>query len=54
MRRIRDAKLFKEPPGRVRYLNETERDDLIRAVPSALRPIVLVALLSGMRLSEVL
>lgn len=53
-RRIRGVRLFKEPPGRVRSLSETEREALMKALSEQLPPIVLVALLTGMRLSEVL
>ncbi len=53
-RRIRDVKLLKEPPGRVRYLSADEEKRLLVHLPAWLLPIALVALLSGMRLGEVI
>lgn len=52
--RIRSVKLFKEPPGRVRFLTAEERSGLIEILPEDLRAVVLTALLSGLRLGEVL
>jgi integrase len=48
------VKLLKEPPGRLRYLKEKEVDDLLKACASHLRPIVITALNTGMRKSEIL
>jgi integrase len=45
---------FKEPPGRVRYLTRDEADRLVAACSDELRPIVVAALHTGMRLGEIL
>jgi integrase len=44
---------LKEPPGRVRYLTANEEALLLAKLSPGIRPIVLTALLSGMRQSEV-
>jgi integrase len=44
---------LKEPPGRVRYLSPDEETLLFAKLSPGVRPIVLAALLSGMRQSEV-
>jgi len=52
----RMIKLFKEPPGRVRWLNDGERERLLdecrRSPNPLLYPIVLTALYTGMRKGE--
>ncbi len=48
------VKLLKEPPGRLRYLKPEEVDALLRACASHIRPIVVTALNTGMRKSEIL
>jgi integrase len=48
------VKKFKEPPGRVRYLTRDEAAALIKACPANIRPIVLMALHTGMRRGEIL
>ncbi|MFI5298801.1 MAG: tyrosine-type recombinase/integrase [Polyangiales bacterium] len=47
-------KRLKEPPGRVRFLTTEERDALLAACPERLRTIVLIALNTGLRKSELL
>jgi integrase len=47
-------KLLKEPPGRLRYLSPEEIDGLLDACLDHLRPIVLTAVNTGMRKSEIL
>jgi integrase len=47
-------KLLKEPPGRVRYLIEEEIEKLVTACADHLRPIVIIALHTGLRKSEIL
>ncbi len=47
------VKKLVEPPGRVRYLTPGELTELFAALPETIAPIVEAALLSGMRLSEV-
>lgn len=44
---------LKEPPGRVRYLSPAEVAKLLEVASPALRPIVVVALHTGMRQSEI-
>jgi integrase len=48
------VKCLKEPPGRLRYLTGEEMDALVGACSPHLRPIVLTALHTGMRKSEIL
>jgi len=52
----RAIKLFKEPPGRIRWLNDGERERLLdecrRSPNPLLYPIVLTALYTGMRKGE--
>jgi len=50
---IRDVPMLTEPPGRVRSLTHDEERRLLAALPDALRPIVEVADLTGMRRAEV-
>jgi integrase len=45
---------FKEPPGRVRYLVREEAAALVEACYPTVRPVVLTALHTGMRLGEIL
>lgn len=51
---IGSVKLFKEPPARLRYLNDDEIDTLLSCCAEHLRPIVIMALNTGMRKSEIL
>lgn len=48
------VKLLKEPPGRLRYLRPNEVESLLKACTSHIRPIVVTALNTGMRKSEIL
>jgi len=50
----RDVETFKESPGRMRFLTETEADRLILAASEHLKPILVAALHTGGRLSELL
>jgi len=50
----RGVKLLKEPPGRLRYLNPEEIEKLIYACADHIKPIVITALNTGMRKSEIL
>lgn len=47
-------KLFKEPPARVRWLTDDERAKLDAKLPARFKRVVLVAALSGQRLSNVI
>lgn len=47
-------KKLREPPGRIRFLTDEERDRLLNACPDRLRTIVLLALNTGLRKSELL
>lgn len=51
---VKKVKLLKEPPGRLRYLNPDEVEALVDACQDHLRPIVITALNTGMRKSEIL
>lgn len=51
---IRDMKMLREPPGRVRWLKPEEETALFAALPEQARRVTLAALLSGMRQGEVL
>ena len=48
------VKLLKEPPGRLRYLKPEEVDALLKVSANHIRPIVVTALNTGMRKSEIL
>lgn len=50
---VRGVKLFKEPPGRVRYLTGDEQEQLLAGLRDDVRPIAVTALLTGMRLGEI-
>lgn len=48
------VKLLKEPPGRLRYLKPDEVESLLKACASHIRPIVVTAVNTGMRKSEII
>ena len=50
---IRSVKLMREPAGRVRYLTADEQERLAKSLPVGIRPLVVTALMSGMRLGEI-
>lgn len=52
-RAVRAVKLLKEGAGRVRYLLDDEEKRLFAEIPKGIRPLVLTALMSGMRLGEI-
>ncbi|MFQ5956945.1 MAG: tyrosine-type recombinase/integrase [Candidatus Brocadiales bacterium] len=54
LNKVRSVKLLKEPPGRLRYLSQEEIQTLVDACVPHLRPIVIVAVHTGMRLGEIL
>lgn len=51
---VKGVKMLKEPPGRVRFLEPTEIDALLKECSPHLRPIVITALNTGMRRMEIL
>jgi len=51
---LRSVKRLKEPPGRLRYLTQQEMAGLVEACSPHLKPIVVTALHTGMRKSEIL
>ncbi len=51
---VKAVRLFKENNARVRYLTETEEAKLMAALPSHYRPLVILALHTGLRRGELL
>jgi integrase len=51
---MKDVRMLKEPPGRIRYLMPDEISALLRECAPHIRPIVITALHTGMRKSEIL
>lgn len=49
-----DIRFLEEPPGRTRFLSQEEAAKLVASCSTHLRPIVITALNTGMRLSEIL
>lgn len=54
LKRVRRAKQLEENPGRLRYLTREESQTLINVCADHLKPIVICALNTGMRKSEIL
>lgn len=54
LKRVRKVKLLEENNRRLRYLSKEECQELINSCASHLRPIVITALNTGMRRSEIL
>ena len=51
---VKEVDFLKEPPGRTRYLSEAEANRLIRCTSDHIKPIIITALNTGMRLTEIL
>lgn len=51
---VKDVDFLEEPPGRTRFLSERECRRLIECSDNHLKPIIITALNTGMRLSEIL
>lgn len=51
---LRTVAKFKEPPGRTRYLSEEEIERLLYCCAEHLKPIVIMAMNTGMRKGEIL
>mgnify|MGYP006278437389 CR=1 FL=1 len=51
---VNDVDVLEEPPGRTRYLTEAEAQLLIESAIDHLKPIIITALNTGMRLGEIL
>lgn len=51
---VKDVDFFEEPPGRTRFLSEVEAVRLLTAASPHLKPIIMTALNTGMRLGEIL
>jgi len=51
---VKEVRLLKEPPGRLRYLRPEEVAALLQACADHIRPIVVTALNTGMRKGEIL
>jgi len=51
---VNDVDYLEEPPGRTRFLSEEEAQNLIECAGDHLKPIIMTALNTGMRLSEIL
>ncbi|OVE79605.1 hypothetical protein BVY01_02025, partial [bacterium I07] len=51
---VHDVDFLEEPPGRTRFLSEQECRRLIECSPDHMKPIILTALCTGMRLGEIL
>ncbi len=51
---VNDVEFLKEPPGRDRFLSKDEIQELLNVSSKYLRPIIITALSTGMRLKEIL
>jgi integrase len=51
---VKGIKFLRQPPGRIKFLSEEEKDRLLDACNSYLKPVVMTALFAGLRRGEIL
>lgn len=54
LKKVRRVKLEREENGRLKFLSIAERHSLLKECPTHLKPIVMTAINTGIRRSEIL